>query len=134
VKPEDIQALVEYRLERADESGHAARIMFDNNMLTFSMNRIYYAMFYSVHALLILHGASFSKHGQVKGYFNREFIKRGVFPLEMGKTFNKVFEYRQKFDYIDFSVPSRDLVIEYLEKLKEFRSKIDQYIQKQIVK
>ena len=53
MKPEDIQALVEYRLERADESGHAAKIMFDNNMLTFSMNRIYYAMFYSVHALLI---------------------------------------------------------------------------------
>jgi len=52
----------------------------------------------------------------------------------MGKTYNKVFEYRQKFDYIDFSTPSRDLVIEYLEKLKEFRSEIDQYIQKQIAK
>ena len=134
MKSADIQALVEYRLERADESSQAAKIMRDNNMLTFSMNRIYYGMFYSVQALLILHGASFSKHGQVKGYFNREFIKKGIFPLEMGRTFNKVFEYRQKFDYIDFSAPSKELVIEYLEKLKEFRSKIDQYIQKEIGK
>jgi uncharacterized protein len=85
VKPEDIQALVEYRLERADESGLAAKIMFDNNMLTFSMNRIYYAMFYSVQSLLIFRGASFSKHGQVKGYFNRKFIKKGVVTIQRKK-------------------------------------------------
>ena len=76
MKPEDIQALVEYRLERSDESIQAAKIMLENNMLSFSMNRIYYAMFYSVQALLIFHGSTFSKHGQVKGYFNREFIKK----------------------------------------------------------
>ena len=126
MKPEDIQALVEYRLERSDESIQAAKIMLENNMLSFSMNRIYYAMFYSVQALLIFHGATFSKHGQVKGYFNREFIKKGVFPLDMGKMFNKVFEYRQKFDYIDFSSPDRDLVVEYLENSREFYFQIVQ--------
>lgn len=98
MKPRDIEALVAYRMERSNESIEAAKIMFENNMLTFSMNRIYYAMFYAVSALLLLHGITFSKHGQVKGYFNREFIKKGVFPLEMGKVYNKVFEYRQKFD------------------------------------
>jgi len=40
----------------------------------------------------------FSKHGQVKGYFNRELIKTMILPKELGQLYNKAFEYRQKFD------------------------------------
>ncbi|NIT55521.1 MAG: hypothetical protein GWN00_04575, partial [Aliifodinibius sp.] len=61
------------------------------------MNRIYYSMFYAVLALLVPSESAFSRHGQVKGFFNREFIKTGVFAKDLGKLFNTVFEYRQKF-------------------------------------
>ena len=47
MKAEGSLALITYRLERSRESLRAAEIMLENNMLTFSMNRIYYAMFYS---------------------------------------------------------------------------------------
>ena len=67
------QTLISYRLERARESLDAAQLLFSNGMLTSSMNRIYYAMFYAVQALLVLHDASFSKHGKVKRYFNGRF-------------------------------------------------------------
>lgn len=134
MKSTDVEALVAYRMGRSHASIEAAKLMLENKMFAFSMNRIYYAMFYAVRALLLLRGVSFSKHGQVKGYFNREFIKKGVFPLEMGRTYNKVFEYRQKFDYVDFSFPDRDMVIEYIEKFDGFYSKINEYIQKQITK
>ena len=50
--------------------------MFENDFHASAMNRIYYSMFYAVQALLILKGSTFSKHGQVKGFFNREFIKK----------------------------------------------------------
>jgi hypothetical protein len=123
--------LIFYRLERASESLRAARIMFENGMLTFSMNRVYYAMFYSVQALLVSRKVSFSKHGQVKAYFNREMIKTGIFPTEMGRLYNKAFEYRQKFDYIDFSSPDREIVSEYLEKAIDFVSNIQEYLHHQ---
>ena len=103
--------------------------MLEKGMLIFSMNRIYYSMFYAVQALLALHGVSFSKHGQIKGYFNRELIKTEVFPLDMGRIYNKAFEYRQKFDYVDFAVPDRDLVSEYITRAREFHTKINEYIQ-----
>ena len=45
MKAEETLALIAYRLERSRESLHAAEIMLENNMLTFSMNRVYYAMF-----------------------------------------------------------------------------------------
>ena len=131
MKAEESPALVSYRLERASESLRAARIMLENGMLTFSMNRVYYAMFYSVQALLVSRKVSFSKHGQVKAYFNREMIKTGIFPKEMGRLYNKAFEYRQKFDYIDFSSPDREIVSEYLEKAIDFVSNIQEYLHHQ---
>ena len=77
MKPGDTEALISYRLQRAEESLRAAEIMYEKNMLIFAMNRIYYSMFYAVQALIILKESTFSKHGQVKGFFNKEFIKTG---------------------------------------------------------
>jgi hypothetical protein len=118
-------------MERSRESIRAAEIMLENEMFAISMNRVYYSMFYAIQALLVLHKVSFSKHGQVKGYFNRELIKTGIFSMDMGKLYNKVFEYRQKFDYVDFAVPDRDMVSEYIEKARGFHAKINEYIQTQ---
>ena len=131
MKSKQIEALISYRMERSRESIRAAEIMLENEMFAISMNRVYYSMFYAVQALLVLHKVSFSKHGQVKGYFNRELIKTGIFSVDMGKLYNKVFEYRQKFDYVDFAVPDRDMVSEYIEKAREFHAKIKEYIQTQ---
>jgi len=136
MKSKHSDALISYRMERSGESVKAAEIMFENGMFAISMNRVYYSMFYAVQALLVFHKASFSKHGQVKGHFNREWIKTGIFPVDMGKLYNKVFEYRQKFDYVDFAVPDREMVSEYIEKARGFHTKIHEYIltQQQISK
>ena len=131
MKKQNSQALISYRMERSHESLRAAEIMLENEMLTFSMNRIYYAMFYAVQAVLVLRGVSFSKHGQVKAYFNREMVKTSIFPIEMGRLYNKAFEYRQKFDYIDFSAPDRNMVSEYLEKERGFILNIQNYVQRE---
>jgi uncharacterized protein (UPF0332 family) len=129
---EDIQSLISYRIQKAEESLKAAKIMLESNMLTFSMNRIYYSMFYAVQAVLALSGISFSKHGQVKAYLNRELIKQNILPLELGKIYNKAFEYRQKFDYMDFAIPDREMTDSYLEAAAKFLSAIKEYIQKEL--
>lgn len=120
--------LISYRLERAEESINAAHLLLKNGMPASSMNRVYYAMFYAVQALFVLHDVSFSKHGQVKGYFNREFIKKKIIPVEYGRLYNKAFEYRQKFDYVDFTTPEAKLVSDYIENAKAFLEHISKYI------
>ncbi|MCI5225613.1 MAG: HEPN domain-containing protein [Candidatus Electrothrix sp. AX2] len=62
--PEDRQTIIIYRLERAEESLRAARPLRENNMLIPAMNRIYYAMFYAVQAVLARDEVGFSKHGK----------------------------------------------------------------------
>jgi uncharacterized protein (UPF0332 family) len=128
MKSEDVKALVYHRMEKSKESIKAAEILMKNEMLTFSMNRVYYSMFYAVQALLAVDGVSFSKHGQVKGYFNRELIKTMILPKELGQTYNKAFEYRQKFDYVDFAVPDREMVLDYIKKSKGFYDEVEKYL------
>lgn len=125
------KTLINYRLERANESIKAAELMLENEMYIPAMNRIYYSMFYAVQALLILKESAFSKHGQVKGFFNKEFIKTGVFPKEFGKLFNTVFEYRQKFDYVDLIIPEEELISDYINKANLFIQKITEFIKDQ---
>ena len=121
-------ALISYRMERAAESVEAARLMLDNAMPTSAMNRIYYAMFYAVQAVLITKSASFSKHGQVKGYFNKEFVHKGLFSVQWGKIYNQAFEYRQKFDYVDFEVPMIDVVNEFLQHAEDFIGEVKSFL------
>jgi len=127
---EQRRILIDYRMERAKESAAAAKLLYENNMLASAMNRIYYSLFYAVQALLVLNNVSFSKHGQVKGYFNKEFIKTGLLPIELGKFYNNTFEFRQKFDYVDFSIPESAVIFDYIQKAKSFISQIEAYIQK----
>ena len=49
---ETIAVLVDYRMEKSRESIKAAKLMVKEKMLTFAMNRVYYAMFYAVQAAL----------------------------------------------------------------------------------
>ncbi len=121
-------ALIKYRMDRAAESVESAQLLVDNAMLTSAMNRIYYAMFYAVQAVLTTKDVSFSKHGQVKGYFNKEFVRKGVFPMQSGKIYNKAFEYRQKFDYVDFEVPTIDMVNEFVQHAKNFIGEVKLFL------
>ena len=94
MKNEDLEALVTHRLQKSEEALQAAKIMLNKQMFSFAMNRVYYSLYYAVQALLAKQGVAFSKHGQVKGYFNREFIKAGKLPKDIGRFYNKAFEYR----------------------------------------
>ena len=129
---ENTKVLIEHRLEKSEDALRAAQYMLEQGLLIFSMNRIYYSMYYAVQALLALNGKSFSKHGQVKGYFNREFVKSGRLPKELGRLYNKAFEYRQKFDYVDFIVPEEPMIEEYIKKANDFCEQLRKFIAKQI--
>lgn len=125
---DDKKTLIKYRLERSEESLAASKLMLDNGLYVSAMNRIYYSMFYTVQALLILNDVSFSKHGQVKGFFNKEYIKTNILQKDFGRLYNVVFEYRQKFDYVDLIIPERDLIVDYVDKAEFFNKEVSKYI------
>lgn len=83
-------------------------------------NRLYYACFYAVSALLVKYGLSSSKHSGIKSLFNQNIIKKEILSKNRGKLYNQLFEARQEGDYVDFVSFDRDLVEPWVLKVKEF--------------
>ncbi|NMB65414.1 MAG: HEPN domain-containing protein [Spirochaetes bacterium] len=120
--------LIDYRKTRALETLEEAKLLFNNNRLFATVNRIYYSLFYAVISLLLVKDLSSSKHSGVKGLFNKEFIKTGIVPVKYGEFYNKMFEFRQRGDYEDFVEFKKELVHEWLLMAEEFVKVIIQTI------
>ena len=87
-------------------------------------------MFYAVLALIVFEPYSSSKHSGVISYFNRRFIKEGVFSEELGHSLNRAFELRQRGDYREYVDLSNEQVEPFIEKAKAFLSKVREYLGK----
>lgn len=84
---DSLKELINYRISRALETQEEASILFDNEHWNACINRLYYACFYAVNALLVKHGFSSAKHSGVRTIFNKEFIKTNKLPRELGILF-----------------------------------------------
>ena len=62
--------LIRYKLNRAEETLAEAKLMIQSNHPYGATNRIYYACFYAVTALLLTRNLSSSKHSGVVSLFN----------------------------------------------------------------
>jgi uncharacterized protein (UPF0332 family) len=86
-------------LEKANESLQAAKSLFEDGHYGFSASRSYYAMFYAAEAVLLHRDLQFSKHSAILSAFNKEFVKKGIFPGSIFKSLQKGFELREEGDY-----------------------------------
>ena len=92
------------------------------------MNRLYYACFYAVSALLIQQGLSSSKHTGIRSLFNRHYVKTGKVAKEMAQIYNDLFERRQESDYLDFIRFKESQVSPWISKAEEFVKHIETII------
>jgi uncharacterized protein len=101
VTPEE-RELVRYRLQRAQETLDEAALLHEKGHLNAAVNRLYYACFYAVSALLLAEGKSSSKHSGIRALFNKEWVKTGRISSEYGRFYRRLYDSRQKGDYGDF--------------------------------
>ena len=99
---ESRKALVNYRMQRADESLEEALILCHTGHYNASMNRLYYAFYYAIVAALLQKDVNAAAHAGVKTMFNLHFISTGLLSKEHRKTFSRLFEIRHTSDYDDF--------------------------------
>ena len=102
ITQETRSAVVGYWFEKAEESMTSARREFEAESLSFAMNRLYYAAFYAVSALLMTNEFSFKKHSGVRAAFHKQFIKTGLLDQKWGRLYDQLFEDRQEGDYVVF--------------------------------
>jgi uncharacterized protein (UPF0332 family) len=114
------QELINYRMTKAIETKEDARLALDNDRYRTALNRIYYAIFYIVSALSVKHDFSTSRHRQLMGWFNVNFVKTGKISIKLWKTYKNSYDRRQECDYDDFVEYDKDEIGILFDEMSDF--------------
>lgn len=120
---------IAYRLAKAREDQADARTLSNVGSWNGAVNRLYYAAFHTVSALLLQHDIVVKSHVGAKGLFELHFIKTGRIDRKWSKFYTRLFENRNDSDYEDFAVFTADDVLPLIPETDEFIGLIDALIQ-----
>ncbi len=129
INDKNIKGLCEYRFQQAEEAFCEAELLLNAGHYRGAVNRAYYAMFYSLQVLVIMNKVKASKHSGIISYFDREYIKTGIFDKKFSKWLHRLFDLRQDADYGDMFMPSEDQCREALEHSKDFIKEIKHHFE-----
>ena len=102
------RAYIQYRLERSAATLDEAKVLAKAGYARGTVNRIYYACFYAVSALLLTEGQSSHKHTGVRALFQKGWVRPRRVPTELGEFYGRMLDYRHDADYedgVDFPEP-----------------------------
>ena len=88
--------LSKYRMEMAEEELNSAELLKENKRYKASVNRSYYAVFHAMRAVTAMDGFDSSKHSGIIAYFNKNYVKTGVFDKDISKRIDTVYRLREK--------------------------------------
>ncbi len=94
------KTLIKLWLEKADDALASAKLELNQGHISFAVNRLYYACFYAITAILLQDGKQFTRHSAVKSEFVKTYIKSGGIDVKWNKFYQKLFDDRQEGDYI----------------------------------
>ena len=97
----ETRMLVQYRLDRAREALAEASLLLGSGHANTGVNRLYYACFYAVSAVLLTKGLTATSHSGLRTLFHQHLIRPGLLPLGQGPLYDRLFDQRQRSDYAD---------------------------------
>ena len=117
-------------MERAKEDLEADRVNHSSGLFKAAINRSYYAIFHSIRAANILDGFDASKHSSVIAHFNQYYVHTGEFDRGIYKIIDGAYRIREKCDYSDFFLASKEESAVQIEHAEAFVKTVEMYISK----
>lgn len=121
---EERKAIVESRIEKALRAYEQAKGVIPLGYWETIANRLYYAAYNAVSALLIANGDNAQTHAGVTHLFGMRFVNTGICSKDDGRLYHKLFTMRQTGDYDDTYGLSDIDVLPLVEPAGEFIKKI----------
>jgi len=121
---EERRIMVELELERADRIVQQFPALLEQGFLDTLVNRMYYAIFHAVSALLIHNAMHVRSHKGALIVFNKEFVRTGIFTVEEGHLFSQLEGLRERGDYNCFIDATEEEIVPLIEPLKALIEKI----------
>ena len=125
---EKVDALVRYRLEQADEALAAARLNLTSGLQRSAVNRVYYAMFYGVLALLATRQSETSMHSGAISQFDQLYVKPALLPRDFSRWLHDAFLNRQAADYGSELNLSREDIDALVAHARDFLAGVRQFL------
>ena len=125
---EERETMVRYRLERAKETLIDAQKIAEIERWRVVANRLYYACFYAVSALLTKNNFSAHTHSGVFGLLGLHFVSKGIVSKEQNRLYRNLFDLRQTGDYDDFAIINECDIAPLIEPAKQFVEMVEQLI------
>jgi len=120
---------IKYRIDRAKETIEEVQKHIENRFWNTAINRMYYACFYAVSALLAKCKIEVSSHSGVRQKFGENFVKTGKIDRYLAKHFTELFEKRHKGDYNDFYDYDEETVLRLYPVSQRFVEEIEKILE-----
>ncbi len=120
LKESDKDILIQHRINQSKEALENVQFLLENKKLSLASNRIYYAIFYIISAVAIKNDFSTSKHKQLLGWFNKNYIATNKISNNYSKIIYEAYSNREKSDYDFLFELTLDEINHLYENVKEF--------------
>lgn len=124
----EIKTLSLYRLNRAKEDLAAAESNHQAGFFKVAINRSYYAIFHAIRAVNIMDGFDASKHSSVIAHFNQYYVHGGKFDRNTYKLIDSAYRIREKCDYSDFFIASREDSDKQINNARDFIKRVEDFL------
>ncbi len=125
--------IAKYKIERAKDELDTAKIVLEAQKYKAANNRVYYACFHAITAVLALEPIAFKKHKDTLAYFNKNYVRTEIFPREIGRKISKLEIIRHKSDYDDFYLASKEEAVEQVTTAETLIDMIEKYVAQKIL-
>ena len=116
---EERKLLVEYEVEKAHKLIDQFSILENAELWDTLANRVYYAVFHAVTALLIKNGLHAGSHQGVSVLFNKHFVKENLVDEKYGRLLARLENMREKSDYTCLFETTKEEVMPLIPQAKE---------------
>lgn len=128
MKNKDRELLVKLRIENAHQTMREAKLMLDNEFWNAAINRMYYACYYAVTALLLKNGIEAHTHAGVRQMLGLHFVRTGKLSAVLSNYYSNLFSKRHSGDYDVFMFYDKDTVETIYPQAEEFIEAIEELV------
>lgn len=118
------RVMVELEMERADRIMSQIPTLIENEFWDNASNRLYYAAFHAVSALLIRNEIQVTSHKGAILMLNRDFVNKGILTREEGRLFSRLETMRENGDYNCSIETTREEVVPFVEVTQKLIERI----------
>lgn len=128
LREEDRVSLVKLEIEKAERTFAEHEGLVEKGYWSTLANRLYYALFHAVSALLIYDHHEVGSHKGAAIRFHQYYVQTGLFSVDDGAFYSQMQTMREKADYNCYYDVEEDVIKEKIEPTGALIGKIKQIV------